>query len=916
VFYAPTTPGKRPEYGLSLESGPPGASLPPAMIGEIPDVYNATLTGDGGGGGGAMLPAVRDPDELILRELAGRGGGLQIETRYGGGGADYSNPWAGAAGWGSMSGRVPPALIMSTAALRCRVVILDNLAKARPYIRDADTKKEYTGEFADRLAHPMGEADPYMSLKRWVTVNVSAMLEQGDAHVWRSEEKYLTRFARNGKSLRRAYIPLPVGCVEPQAGKAFWKVDEWIYSDPTTGQVTHIPPEEMARIEYLWNPRDYFRGIGPMEAAKLAIETDYWYALQARNRQIKGGLPALLLMNQRAGTQDQELKAFLGEFRRQMADERGGVAGLGSDWKVERLSMTAQEADEINSRRYQVEEVARAHGIPLIDLNVYESTGFGREGMAILNRMRHTATIQPLSERFADGVTQQIVAEIDPGLEFAFDWSTVKAAQDDMGEAIDYAARLFALGVPMEECARITALALEDYEGKDLGFLASSLLTMEEIQLRAEKAKNPPEPPPQLVPPQGKGALPDFGAVSPGEPPPDELGPKKMPAPGDRSEGTKDQGATPKAALLLEGARFMAAAVLSRDALDELELRARRVGLHPAAFDRLIAKSTTREVEASIAFQKSVNPYAKKIQKTYETGVNKAFKTVDERLWKLQKKRPKVRLLAGEPEPEGTEVFTDSKGHYYFGAVDPTLVDPLVENIGLDSVIDEILDEDADAYDEGIDSMEKELRGLGYVAPGAIGAAALTAAERRRAEYLDGRRGTVEESMAKVAKAMLATIAAGFLAGEAIRAISRRLMRDLRPTYTGGSRVVIPPPTPAGIEPPPGVPEVVTAPGRGQLWGDQEAYDAANAGRRSLAGIADDLTEGKLWWRWLTMEDDRVRPAHEEIHSKAVRVGTEFIAGSNLTYPGDPAADPDLTINCRCWTTLLTPEEVAFELAD
>jgi hypothetical protein len=874
-------------------------------IGEIPDVLSAALTGHEPERAAASPEAerraltLREATELVEMRLAagfgygqGFGGGFSLAARpYDTNAGDWSNPWGGWSGWGGV-GRCPPQLIMSTAALRCRVVILDNLAKARPIIRDKDTLKEYTGEFAEAIAKPMGEADPYMSLKRWVTVNVSAMLEIGDAHIWKSEEKYLTRFARNGKALRRAFIPLPVGSVEPQPGKAFWKVSEWTYADPTTGQVVQIPPEEMARIEYLWNPRDYHRGVGPMEACRLAVETDYWYALQGRNRQMKGGLPALLLMNQRAGTQDQELKAFLAEFRRQMADERGGVAGLGSDWKVERLGMTAVEADEINARRYMVEEIARAHGVPLIDLNVYESTGFGREGMAILNRMRHTATIEPLSERFADGVSQQIVAEVEPSLEFAFDWSEVKAAQDDFGEAIEYASRLFAMGVPMDECARITSLALEDYEGKDLGFLAAGLLTMEEIQLRLEQAKNPPEPPPQLAPfagpggpaPGGGGRPPEFDSTDDDETP-EDAEPKKK-GEDDRSEGVDDQGEGTRAARVraaLAGARLSAAAVLSTEQLDSLEARAHRVGVTAAAFDRLVAQSTPRETEASIAFQGRVSPYSKKIRKIYERGVNRAFKTVNDRLWKLKDKRPKIRLLAGEPEPEGKEILTDSKGRYYFGAVDPQLVDPLVENIGLDSVIDDILDEAGEAFDEGVETMHEEMRGLGWLAAGAtVGAALLARAEAQREAYLSRRRALVGDALERVRRDILLVVESGLvLEGAAVGTISKELMGALRPTLTGGGEFE----------------------GRGQLWGDEEAYNAANAGRAALAQLQGPELDREIWWRWLSMADERARPSHQELHGTAVPVGSEF--GFGLTYPGDPNADPDQTINCVLPGTLV-----------
>jgi len=986
-------------------------------IGEIPDAIRAAMADRA-----PELPAIRPPDGIEMRYLAGV---TSYDTNVGW----MTNSWSGWGGWQGW-GRCPPALIMSTAAFRCRVVILDNLAKARPYLRDKDTKKEHTGEFAQKLAMPMGNEDPAMSLKRWVTVNVSSMLEQGDAHIWKSEEKYLTRFARNGSAIRRAYIPLPVNAVEPTPGTTFWRLDHWTYIDPVTGAVVDIPPEEMARIEYLWNPKDYFRGIGPMESCKLAVETDYWYALQARNRQMKGGLPALLLMNQRAGTNDQELKAFLAEFRRQMADERGGVAGLGSDWKIERLSMTAQEADEVNARRYMVEEVARAHGIPLIDLGVYTSTGFGREGMDILNRMRHTATIQPLSERFADGVTQQIVEEVEPGLEFAFDWSKVRAAQDDMGEMIGYAERLFAMGVPMDEAARITNLALEDYTGKALGFLQGSLLTMDEILLRLDAAKNPPPPPPQLAPFTGPGGQPppDPSSVEPpptggkgtnpdvaGTPPVDGGGKKSAASADgeDQTDAEKKKAADEKKASRREArvlravgrARIPAAMTLSARELDRLEARARRVRMSPAAFDRLIALASADEVDSSIKFQNRVDPYAVKIRQIFDRGVNRGFKDANDKLWQLQKTRKKIRLDPGEKPPANQFVYSDSQGSYYFEPVPPETVADIVSSIDVGFIANEIVDVQGDAFDEGIDSMKEELSTLGYIGEGAtIAAVLLAGVDSRRALYLQQRRAIIEQALQKIRNRVNALLDDAFAYGEDIGLISDRLMKDAKKEETGGEREVredseeaadrhheereaererivqeavtaaeeaatpaemslsavelqegieaatqgavegepIDTPIPVTGEvtpaetPPTGVPvpvapaepiepevrvtDVYDAPGKGELWGDEEAYDAANAGRAALAAeqvanVDPDAEAGPgLWWRWITMDDNKVRDAHDEIFGKVVQVGETFIDGADLKFPGDPDCDDlSLTMNCRCWTEVLSPDELATE---
>lgn len=77
---------------------------------------------------------------------------------------------------------------------------------------------------------------------------------------------------------------------------------------------------------------------------------------------------------------------------------------------------------------------------------------------------------------------------------------------------------------------------------------------------------------------------------------------------------------------------------------------------------------------------------------------------------------------------------------------------------------------------------------------------------------------------------------------------------------------------------------------------ENEAFTAYNSG---LYAAGDQLDLIDKTWR--TRADDKVRSAHVKLHGKTVKFGDEFIKG--LRFPGDPAAPPELTINCRCLLT-------------
>jgi len=52
---------------------------------------------------------------------------------------------------------------------------------------------------------------------------------------------------------------------------------------------------------------------------------------------------------------------------------------------------------------------------------------------------------------------------------------------------------------------------------------------------------------------------------------------------------------------------------------------------------------------------------------------------------------------------------------------------------------------------------------------------------------------------------------------------------------------------------------------------------------------------------WLSVHDQRVRDAHEELDGQTVGVDEPFVNSlGEIMYPGDPNADPANTYNCRC----------------
>lgn len=81
------------------------------------------------------------------------------------------------------------------------------------------------------------------------------------------------------------------------------------------------------------------------------------------------------------------------------------------------------------------------------------------------------------------------------------------------------------------------------------------------------------------------------------------------------------------------------------------------------------------------------------------------------------------------------------------------------------------------------------------------------------------------------------------------------------------------------------------------------------------AGRMDAMLERGGSKRWVTVEDERVRDSHAELHGMVVPVGEEFPNG--LMFPGDPSGPPEEVYNCRCtleWVEDTLAEELSEDL--
>lgn len=70
--------------------------------------------------------------------------------------------------------------------------------------------------------------------------------------------------------------------------------------------------------------------------------------------------------------------------------------------------------------------------------------------------------------------------------------------------------------------------------------------------------------------------------------------------------------------------------------------------------------------------------------------------------------------------------------------------------------------------------------------------------------------------------------------------------------------------------------------------------------------LAADKFEYKTQKRWVSVHDSRTRHAHLAADGQTVdQSGVYTVGGEQMEFPGDPAASPENTINCRCFSEVV-----------
>lgn len=363
----------------------------------------------------------------------------------------------------------------AVSVFRCANVIASAVARATMRVYEGETRVEQ-GELVDILERP----NPYMTGPRFAHTVALHLALNGNAWVFKD---------RDDDGRLRWLVPIPPGMVSPDRSGSTnpYALKGWRVASAFGGRT--LPPDQIVHIPYYPDPNDPIIGLSPLGVARIAVETDH--AAQEYNRSVlenSGELSGILRWVGEGTLRDEDVE----ELARQWHDRHGGpgnagkTAVLGGNYEFQPTSIPLRDLQWIEGHRVALADVARAYAVPLVFLNEFEASGLSDAGLRVQERMLYDQTVIPLARLIDAALTEGVAEDVEPGRTVYFDFDGVEALQPEANAKLERAAKLQALGYPLNTINEELELGMPSVPWGDTAFVSAGLTTPEAVIALAE----------------------------------------------------------------------------------------------------------------------------------------------------------------------------------------------------------------------------------------------------------------------------------------------------------------------------------------------------------------------------------------------------------------------------------------------
>jgi HK97 family phage portal protein len=260
----------------------------------------------------------------------------------------------------------------------------------------------------------------------------------------------------------------------------------WVYQNTLP-----LDPHQVVHFK-LYNPYDPYRGLAPLEAARIALDTDYEASRYNKSFYENDATPSLVVSipGEEPLPHDEfmRLKTQFENRHRGSANARR-VAFAQAGMTITPLTVTQDEMKYIESRTFSRDEILAVFGVPKSVAGFTE--GLNRATAYAQKRSFWIETLLPYMTLIQEQLNHSLFSVYTPGVIGKFDRDSIEELRADLEKRAKVAREYFGLGIPFTEINDRLQLGYEpDWLGADTGFVPLNFTTMEKILTDEPDPKN------------------------------------------------------------------------------------------------------------------------------------------------------------------------------------------------------------------------------------------------------------------------------------------------------------------------------------------------------------------------------------------------------------------------------------------
>lgn len=257
------------------------------------------------------------------------------------------------------------------------------------------------------------------------------------------------------------------GAMQPEIDRATNRVRAWVMSTDS-GSKTY-PPERIVHIRTP-NPYDTYRGLSPLEAARIEAEADHKASRWTEALLENGGDPGGILTTETTLDDDQvRVMRQRWRDRHEGPKNAGKIAILHGGLKWQSVATNAKDMEFSAQRLWSREALLAVFGVPKLLVGLIDDVN--RATAQTTKRVFWEETLVPRLRRIERALNRQITRPMNRGpavkgrvweYRYRFDLSDVEALRENLEERMARAKELIAMGYGLNAVNARLGLGMED----------------------------------------------------------------------------------------------------------------------------------------------------------------------------------------------------------------------------------------------------------------------------------------------------------------------------------------------------------------------------------------------------------------------------------------------------------------------